>query len=238
MTELGSTTRWFNDISIDDVAQVGGKNASLGEMYRELAGQGVRVPNGFATTAAAYRQFLEINDLEDKIRVLLDGWDRADVDDLVARSETIRSLIFASRLPDGLVADVTAAYAELSAKAGVPEVDVAVRSSATAEDLPEASFAGQQETFLMVHGVANVLNSLLRCYASLFTARAVNYRQDMGIDQLDVALSAGIQQMVPFRPRNERGHVHPRHRHRLRRRRLRDRDLGPWGEHRSRARRS
>ncbi len=191
-----SAVRWFNDVGIDDVGLVGGKNASLGEMYRELADRGVRVPNGFATTAAAYRRFLAANDLEDKIRTILDGWNKADVDDLVARTKTIRSLILAGRLPDDLVADVTAAYVALSLEAGVAEVDVAVRSSATAEDLPEASFAGQQETFLMVHGVADVLSSLLRCYASLFTARAVNYREDMGIDQLDVALSAGIQRMV------------------------------------------
>ena len=191
-----STVAWFDTIGIDDVGRVGGKNASLGEMYQRLAGRGVRVPNGFATTADAYRAFLRHNHLDERISELLAGWDRADVDDLATRSKAIRSLILAGELPDDVVADVTEAYRALSSEAGVDAVDVAVRSSATAEDLPEASFAGQQETYLMIHGTADVLHAIRRCFASLFTARAVNYRQDMGVDQLDVALSVGVQRMV------------------------------------------
>ena len=191
-----SSIAWFDSIGIDDVGRVGGKNASLGEMYQRLAGQGVRVPNGFATTADAYRAFLCHNHLDERIAELLSGWDRADVDDLATRSKAIRSLILAGELPDQFVAEVTEAYRALSADAGVDAVDVAVRSSATAEDLPEASFAGQQETFLMIHGDADVLDAIRRCFASLFTSRAINYRQDMGVDQLDVALSVGVQRMV------------------------------------------
>ena len=187
---------WFDEISIDDVPHVGGKNASLGEMYRELDGKGVKVPNGFATTAEAFTEFLRVNDLETEIARIIDGWDRSDVDDLAARTKQIRSLILGGSLPDDFQADVLAAYRKLSEEAGVGHVDVAVRSSATAEDLPEASFAGQQETYLMVHGDADVLDSIRRCFASLFTARAVSYREDMNIGQTDVALSACIQRMV------------------------------------------
>lgn len=187
---------WFEQISIDDVPHVGGKNASLGEMYQELDSKGVKVPNGFATTAEAFREFLRVNDLETEIAGIVDGWDRSDVDDLAARTKQIRSLILGGTLPDDFQTDVLAAYQQLSEEAGVRHVDVAVRSSATAEDLPEASFAGQQETYLMVHGDADVLDSIRRCFASLFTARAVSYREDMNIGQTDVALSACIQRMV------------------------------------------
>lgn len=187
---------WFEDITIDDVGEVGGKNASLGEMYRELAGQGIRVPNGFATTADAFNTFVDENRLTTAINELIGGWDRDDVDDLAERTRRIRSLILAGDLPRDLRDDVATAYNRLSAAAGVTDVDCAVRSSATAEDLPEASFAGQQETFLMVHGLADVLDSIRRCFASLFTARAVSYRHDMGIDTTGLALSVGVQQMV------------------------------------------
>ncbi len=187
---------WFGQIGIDDVPHVGGKNASLGEMYQELASKGVKVPNGFATTAEAFREFLRVNDLEEKIGALIDGWDRSDVDDLAGRAKQIRSMILGGQLPEDFQRDVLEAYRRLSEEAGVGHVDVAVRSSATAEDLPEASFAGQQETYLMVHGDADVLDSIRRCFASLFTARAVSYREDMNIGQTDVALSACIQRMV------------------------------------------
>jgi pyruvate,water dikinase len=187
---------WFKDIGIDDVPHVGGKNASLGEMYRELHSKGVKVPNGFATSAEAFRDFLRVNELDDRIADIVDGWDRNDVDDLAARAKQIRSLILGGTLPEKFQTDVVAAYQQLSAEAGVDRVDVAVRSSATAEDLPEASFAGQQETYLMVHGDADLLDSIRRCFASLFTARAVSYREDMGIGQTDVALSACVQRMV------------------------------------------
>ncbi len=187
---------WFHDISIDDVAHVGGKNASLGEMYRELEQKGVRVPNGFATTAQAFRDFLQRNELDDEITRIIDGWDRDDVDDLAARTRQIRSLILGGRFDPTFESEVIDAYRKLSAEAGMDHVDVAVRSSATAEDLPEASFAGQQETYLMVHGNADLLDAIRRCYASLYTARAVSYREDMNIGQADVALSACIQRMV------------------------------------------
>ncbi len=187
---------WFDEVGIEDVGLVGGKNASLGEMYQQLSSAGVRVPNGFATTAEAYREFLRENDLEAQIELLLGDLQVGDVEALASRTRAVRSLILGSTLPSAFVSDIAEAYDRLSAEAEVDAVEVAVRSSATAEDLPEASFAGQQETFLMVNGVADVTHSVLRCYASLFTARAVNYRHDMGIDPFDVALSAGVQQMV------------------------------------------
>ncbi|MGI9596275.1 MAG: phosphoenolpyruvate synthase [Acidimicrobiales bacterium] len=188
--------RWFGRISIDDVSEVGGKNASLGEMYRELSGAGVRVPNGFATTAAAFRRFLTQNRLDQEIPEVLAGWDRADVDDLTLRAKRIRSLILDAELTDELVEQVTAGYRMLSEESGIDNVEVAVRSSATAEDLPEASFAGQQETYLMVHGEAAVLAAVKRCFASLYNARAISYRHDFDIDEADIALSAGVQRMV------------------------------------------
>ena len=187
---------WFENIGIDDVDRVGGKNASLGEMYQELADQGIRVPNGFATTADAFRRFLHANDLERRIAADIEAWDRADIADLEARTRRIRGLILGGEIPADLSADIAHAYEKLSTEAGMEDVHCAVRSSATAEDLPEASFAGQQETYLMVHGSADVLDAVRRCFASLYTARAVNYREDMGIGQTDVALSACIQRMV------------------------------------------
>ncbi len=165
-------------------------------MYRELEQKGVRVPNGFATTAQAFRDFLQRNELDDEITRIIDGWDRDDVDDLAARTRQIRSLILGGRFDPTFESEVIDAYRKLSAEAGMDHVDVAVRSSATAEDLPEASFAGQQETYLMVHGNADLLDAIRRCYASLYTARAVSYREDMNIGQADVALSACIQRMV------------------------------------------
>ncbi len=190
------TIRWFNETSMADVGVVGGKNASLGEMYRELAAGGIRVPNGFATTAEAFRSFLAANDLGGLIRDTLAGWDGSDVDDLTERARTIRAAITSAPLPEDLVEGVVDAYRRLSAEAGVPAADVAVRSSATAEDLPEASFAGQQETYLMVHGTGDVCAAVRRCFASLYTARAISYRRHMDIDEANVALCVGIQRMV------------------------------------------
>ena len=190
------TVRWFDEVTIDDVGDVGGKNASLGEMYQALNQSGVRVPNGFATTSEAYRRFLDENGLKETIATVLGGWDGSDVDDLAARTRSIRAMIMAADLPDDLVEGIVEGYRRLSAEAGVGEVEVAVRSSATAEDLPEASFAGQQESFLMIHGEAAVLDSVKRCFASLYNARAVSYRRDFDIHETDIALSAGIQRMV------------------------------------------
>jgi len=194
-----SAIRWFADTTIDDVPIVGGKNASLGEMYRELSGAGVQVPDGFATTAAAFRRFLDHNGLREPIAGLLADRDRADVDELTEVGRRIRTMILSATLTDELVDGITGAYRRLSEEAGIDAddgVEVAVRSSATAEDLPEASFAGQQESFLMVQGRAAVLEAVKRCFASLYNARAINYRHDFGIDETGVALSAGVQRMV------------------------------------------
>ncbi|HWQ12387.1 MAG TPA: phosphoenolpyruvate synthase [Roseiflexaceae bacterium] len=188
--------RWFSDIGIDDVPSVGGKNASLGEMLRELASLGVQVPDGYAVTADAYRLFLAANGLEARIRDVLAGWTRGDVQDLTRRARHIRNLILKGSFPDPLAQEIIAAYRELSRRSGVEDVDVAVRSSATAEDLPTASFAGQQETYLHVHGEAELLESIKKALASLFTARAISYREDMGFDHFKVALSVGVQRMV------------------------------------------
>ena len=188
--------RWFENISIADVADVGGKNASLGEMYQRLGHAGVRVPNGFATTADAFRRHLDKHGLGNRIESELAGWDGADVDDLAERARRVRAMIAAAELGPELAEPIVEAYRQLSADAGVEDVEVAVRSSATAEDLPEASFAGQQETFLMVSGPTAVLDAVRGCFASLYNARAISYRRHLGIDETDIALSAGIQRMV------------------------------------------
>jgi pyruvate,water dikinase len=186
--------RWFADLTNADVASVGGKNASLGELVSALGDTGIRVPDGFATTADAFRTFLLANDLEDGIRHelsrLRDGHPLAEV------GEHIRSAIRTAPLPKDLGEAIEAAYAELSDRCHVDRVDVAVRSSATAEDLPESSFAGQQESFLNVRGTPDLLEAVRRCYASLYTDRAIAYRIERGFDHLSVALSVGVQRMV------------------------------------------
>ena len=164
-----SYIKWFNEVGIADVEEVGGKNASLGEMYQQLESRGVSVPNGFATTSEAFHQFLRANKLDEYITDTLEGLDPEDVDDLQRRAKAIRTAIRRCDLPDDLKAEISDAYHKLSEEAGVEMVDVAVRSSATAEDLPEASFAGQQETYLMIHGDADVHDSILKCFASLYT---------------------------------------------------------------------
>lgn len=188
--------RWFHETGIDDVGLVGGKNSSLGEMIQELSALGVKVPDGFAVTAEAYRYFIRENGLETVIKELLTGLDRHNVNDLSERARKIRNLIYAGETPADLAREINAAYGQLCEEIGVPEAYVAVRSSATAEDLPTASFAGQQESYLMVHGGADLLDKVKRAFASLFTARAVGYRIDMGFDHFQVALSVGVQQMV------------------------------------------
>jgi pyruvate,water dikinase len=194
MTPGESLVRWFADLTNTDVPSVGGKNASLGEMVRELGEAGVRVPDGFATTAAAYRAFLAANELEDQIREQLASLGSGTA--LATVGEHIRAAIRASTLPSDLADEVTAAYRELSARYGSEAADVAVRSSATAEDLPDASFAGQQETFLNVRGTHDLLEAVRRCFASLFTDRAIAYRTEHGFDHMSVALSVGVQKMV------------------------------------------
>ncbi len=186
--------RWFEDLNKDDTAQVGGKNASLGEMIGALRQQGVRVPGGFATTAAAYRAFLEHNQLEQRLAELLAGLD--DDRPLAEVGRAVRRAFRDAWFPEEIAASIREAYAELSQRNEADEVAVAVRSSATAEDLPQASFAGQQETFLNVRGAADLLEACRDCYASLFTDRAIAYRREQGFDHLQVALSVGVQKMV------------------------------------------
>ncbi|GGG72352.1 phosphoenolpyruvate synthase [Kocuria dechangensis] len=185
----------FTDIDLSDLEQVGGKNASLGELIRNLRSAGVQVPGGFATTATAFREFLAAGGLDRRITQVLEGLDTDDVTALAAAGAQIRSLIQAAPLPAGLAAAIRDAYEELagSQPAGV---SWAVRSSATAEDLPDASFAGQQETFLNVRGVENVLAAVKDVFASLYNDRAIAYRVHHGFDHAEVALSVGVQRMV------------------------------------------
>ena len=187
--------RWFSELGIDDVPLVGGKNASLGEMYRELTPQGIKVPNGFAVTAEAYRDLLGEAGAWDELRATLDGLDPADVDDLAQRGARARALIYGAPLPQPMQREILEAYHRLQTEYG-EGMSVAVRSSATAEDLPGASFAGQQETYLNISGDAQLLDACRRCFASLFTDRAIHYRIDNGFDHFAVALSIGIMKMV------------------------------------------
>lgn len=185
----------FNQVGIADVPIVGGKNASLGEMIQHLSSQGVSVPNGFATTAQAYRYFIESAGLEEKLRVLFADLDVEDVNALRSVGKQARMLMLQTPFPQDLQAAIAERYAALCNEYGA-DTDVAVRSSATAEDLPDASFAGQQETYLNVHGLKGVLDTCHRCFASIFTDRAISYRQIKGFDHFNVALSVGVQKMV------------------------------------------
>lgn len=195
MAEKPHYIRWFEEISIGDVPLVGGKNASLGEMYRELTPKGVKIPNGFAVTAEAYRYLVNTAGILPEMERLLAGIDRNDLDDFARRGRRLRELIYQAPLPEELAAEITAAYRHLCAEYG-ENTDVAVRSSATAEDLPTASFAGQQETYLNIRGTAQLLDACRRCLASLFTDRAISYRIDQGFDHFRVLLSVGVMQMV------------------------------------------
>ncbi len=187
--------RWLEDVGLTDVASVGGKNASLGEMIQQLQKDGVRVPGGFATTAAAYREFLVSNGIDTQIQSLLDDF-HSGASDLTTTARAIRRLFtYQTEFPAGMVEAVREAYAELENRY-MPDVDVAVRSSATAEDLPEASFAGQQETYLNIVGADDVLAACRRCYASLFTDRAITYREEHGFDHMEADLSVTVQKMV------------------------------------------
>jgi len=189
-----SYIRWFADITIADVPLVGGKNASLGEMVRELSAKGVKVPDGFAITAEAYRHFIHEAGLDAFIRATLADLDTGDMANLSQRGHAVREAIRQASLPTDLQKLIGEAYAQLQGS-GL-SLDVAVRSSATAEDLPDASFAGQQETYLNVQGVAALLETCKRCFASLFTDRAISYRVDKGFDHFKIALSIGVQRMV------------------------------------------
>ncbi|NJM35036.1 MAG: phosphoenolpyruvate synthase [Rhodomicrobium sp.] len=186
---------WFEALGRNDVPRVGGKNASLGEMVRNLSGKGVSVPPGFATTADAYWRFIEANSLKEAIAAVLNHL-AARKSTLAEAGHAIRTAILRGDWPLDIARSITGAYDELCRQAGHDDIDVTVRSSATAEDLPDASFAGQQETFLNIRGDYALLDACRRCYASLFTDRAISYRQTKGFDHLKVALSVGVQRMV------------------------------------------
>jgi len=187
--------RWFSDIGLRDVAAVGGKNASLGELYSVLSSQGVRVPNGFALTAHAYREALTAAGAWDRLHQILDGLDKTHIDVLAKRAAEARAVVFDATGADRLREDIAAAYRQLEMEYGA-NVAVAVRSSATAEDLPTASFAGQHESFLNVRGASDLFEACRRCFASIFTDRAISYRIDNGFDHFKVALSVGVMKMV------------------------------------------
>ncbi len=188
---------WFDDIGIDDVPLVGGKNASLGEMISELSKKDIPVPNGFAITAYAYRYLLEHAGIKDDIKEILSDLNTHDMRNLQERGLKIRTLIENAKFPQDLKDAISEAYKEMNTKLGYEEnTDVAVRSSATAEDLPDASFAGQQETYLHVQGIDERLKSCEKCFASLFTNRAISYREDKGFDHFQISLSIGVQKMV------------------------------------------
>ena len=186
---------WFRDLTINDVPLVGGKNASLGEMYRTLTKKGVNIPYGFAVTAYAYRYFLKKAKIQNKIRQILSDLDTHNLRNLAEKGRNVRKTILEAELPEELQNAITRAYKNLCKKYG-RNADVAVRSSATAEDLPGASFAGQQETYLNIKGEKSLLEACKKCFASLFTNRAISYRTDRGFDHFKVSLSIGVQKMV------------------------------------------
>lgn len=193
---MAKYVKFFNELGIKDVPLVGGKNASLGEMYQKLTKSGIRVPNGFATTAEAYRHFLKDSGTQQKLKQILNGLDTHDVIDLARRGKLARQAILNSDLPQDLQKEIISAYRKLSSLYKTKNLSVAVRSSATAEDLPDASFAGQQDTYLNIYGEANILTAVKKCIASLFTDRAISYRVDKKFDHFSIALSVGIQKMV------------------------------------------
>jgi len=187
--------RWFGNIRLRDIPEVGGKNASLGELHTALAAEGVRVPEGFVLMASAYRDALAETGAERELRRLLSGFDHHDVALLAQRAAAARQLVYQAAGNAHLRAEIAAAYRALEEKCGA-NVAVAVRSSATAEDLPTASFAGQHESFLNVRGKGDVIEACRRCFASIFTDRAIVYRIDNGFDHFKVALSVGVMKMV------------------------------------------
>ena len=195
MTQAAKYVRWFKELGIDDVPLVGGKNASLGEMYRKLTKEGVKIPNGFAVTAEAYWHIVESAGILDRLKETMAGLDKTKVADLAVRGKKARDLILGAGIPDDLWAEIKTAYDQLCEEYG-PDTDVAIRSSATAEDLPTASFAGQQETYLNIRGYHALKEACSKCLASLFTDRAVSYRIDNNFDHFKVALSLGVMKMV------------------------------------------
>ena len=195
MTENSNFIRWFDELGLEDIPLVGGKNASLGEMYRELAPRGVKIPNGFAITAEAYRYMLEQAGAWDALHRALDDLQPDNIDDLSRRGASARDIVYGAALPADLRAQILTAFHAL--KQQYPgDISVAVRSSATAEDLPNASFAGQQDTYLNIDSDEQLLDACHRCFASLFTDRAIHYRIDQGFDHFRLALSIGVMKMV------------------------------------------
>ncbi|MEP7079235.1 MAG: phosphoenolpyruvate synthase, partial [Ginsengibacter sp.] len=186
----------LDKVGINDIDRVGGKNASLGEMLQNLSSLGIRIPNGFVITVAAYKKFLEFNDLEDTIKKIINAIDYQKIESLRRGGLQVRQLLKNSRFPKDLSEMIINAYIELSGNYEQDTTDVAVRSSATAEDLPDASFAGQQETYLNVRGPASLIDSVRNCFASLFTDRAISYRQSFGYDHFGLGLSVCVQKMV------------------------------------------
>jgi len=192
----GKKIMWLSEISNDDVAFVGGKNASLGEMWNALVPKGVRIPNAFVVTASGYRHFMTHTGLQDKVKEALSGLDTKDIKNLQKRGKKVRELFMKTSFPKDLEEEVLTNYKKLSDESGQQDTDVAVRSSATAEDLPGASFAGEHDTYLNVTGGKNVINAIRSAMASLFTDRAISYRVDKGFDHFGIALSVGVQKMI------------------------------------------
>ena len=195
MTHDAAPVIWFERLGRRDVPRVGGKNASLGEMVGSLAAEGIKVPPGFATTAEAYWRFVDENELKESIASALADLTSGRMT-LAETGLAIRRAFLGGEWPKELAEAIASAYGELCRRTGKPDADVAVRSSATAEDLPDASFAGQQETYLNIRGERALLDACKRCYASLFTDRALSYRKAKGFDHMKVALSVGVQRMV------------------------------------------
>lgn len=188
--------KWFEEISIKDIPLVGGKNASLGEMFQTLTPQGIQIPPGFAVTADAFSVLIAQNGISEKIYSLLSNLDTTETNKLAKTGHEIRALVRSVGIPEKIANEIRAAYDQLCLRSGIEELDVAVRSSATAEDLPDASFAGQQETFLNIRGSEDLLTACLNCFASLFTDRAISYRSTKGFEHSKVRLSICVQRMV------------------------------------------
>ncbi|HEY0898857.1 MAG TPA: PEP/pyruvate-binding domain-containing protein, partial [Sphingobacteriaceae bacterium] len=186
----------LQQVGIQDIPEVGGKNASLGEMLQHLTDLGIRIPGGFVITVSAYQAFLTYNDLEHKISRTIKNTDFEDLNSLRSCGHEIRSMVLKGTMPPYLHREIVQAYKELSERYRTCNMDVAVRSSATVEDLPDASFAGQQETFLNVCGAGELVESVKKCFASLFTDRALSYRENLNFDHFSIGLSVCVQRMV------------------------------------------